>query len=77
MPQLADRLAAAGFLSAGEEAQELRARAGADKALLEKLVERRLAGEPLAWIVGSAAFCGLRIWVDRSVYVLRKKAQAG
>jgi len=71
MPQLADRLAAAGFLSAGEEAQELRARAGADKALLEKLVERRLAGEPLAWIVGSAAFCGLRIWVDRSVYVPR------
>ncbi|HEX3328935.1 MAG TPA: hypothetical protein VHS27_03370 [Gaiellales bacterium] len=71
MPQLADRLAAAGFLSAREEAEELRARAGGDDRLLEKLVERRLAGEPLAWIVGSAAFCGLRVQVDRGVYVPR------
>jgi len=71
MPQLADRLAAAGFLNARAEAEELRARAGGDDRLLEKLVERRLAGEPLAWIVGSAAFCGLRVQVDRGVYVPR------
>jgi release factor glutamine methyltransferase len=71
MPQLADRLAAAGFLSAGEEAEELQARAGGDGRVLEELVERRLAGEPLAWIVGSAAFCGLRVRVDPGVYVPR------
>ncbi|HKV67152.1 MAG TPA: hypothetical protein VJN72_03610, partial [Gaiellales bacterium] len=71
MPQLADRLAAAGFLSAREEAEELQARAGGDDRLLEELVGRRLAGEPLAWIVGSAAFCGLRVQVDRGVYVPR------
>ena len=71
MPQLADRLAAAGFLSAREEAEELRARAGGDDRLLEELVERRLAGEPLAWIVGGAAFCGLRVRVDPGVFVPR------
>jgi len=71
MPQLADRLAAAGFLSAREEAEELEVRAGGDDRLLEALVERRLTGEPLAWIVGTAAFCGLRVRVDPGVYVPR------
>jgi release factor glutamine methyltransferase len=71
MPQLADRLAAAGFLSAREEAEELRAAAGGDGRLLEELAERRLAGEPLAWIVGGAGFCGLRVRVDPGVYVPR------
>lgn len=71
MPELAERLAAAGFLSAREEAQELRSAAGGDGRLLAALVERRLAGEPLAWIVGSAAFCGLRVRVDPGVYVPR------
>lgn len=71
MPELAERLAAAGFLSAREEAQELRSAAGGDGRLLAALAERRLAGEPLAWIVGSAAFCGLRVRVDPGVYVPR------
>ena len=71
MPQLADRLAAAGFLSAREEAEELEVRAGGDDRLLEALVERRLTGEPLAWIVGTAVFCGLRVRVDPGVYVPR------
>ena len=71
MPELADRLAAAGFLSAREEAEELRTAAGGDEAVLAGLAERRLAGEPLAWIVGSAAFCGLRVRVDPGVYVPR------
>ena len=71
MPELADRLAAAGFLSAREEAEQLRTAAGDDEAVLAGLAERRLAGEPLAWIVGSAAFCGLRVRVDPGVYVPR------
>jgi len=76
MPQLADRLAAAGFLSAREEAEELEARAGGDNRLLEELVERRLSGEPLAWLVGTAAFCGLRVRVDPGVYVPRPHTDA-
>ena len=76
MPQLADRLAAAGFLSAREEAEELKARAGGDNRLLEELVERRLSGEPLAWLVGTAAFCGLRVRVDPGVYVPRPHTDA-
>ena len=71
MPELADRLAAAGFVSAREEAGELRARAGGDERLLAELAERRLAGEPLAWIVGGVSFCGLEVRVDPGVYVPR------
>jgi hypothetical protein len=41
MPELADRLAAAGFVSAREEAGELRARARGDERVLAELVERR------------------------------------
>jgi release factor glutamine methyltransferase len=71
VPELADRLAAAGFVSAREEAEELRRAAAGDDRLLAALAERRLAGEPLAWIVGGVAFCGLRVWVDSGVYVPR------
>src|SRR6185312_1735814 len=76
MPQLADRLAAAGYLSAREEAEQLQARAGGDDRMLEELVERRLSGEPLAWIVGGAAFCGRRVRVDPGVYVPRPHTEA-
>ena len=62
---LAELLADAGFVAAQEEADELLARAAGDAELLDSLVGRRLTGEPLAWITGSACFCGLRIRVDR------------
>jgi len=71
MPELADRLAAAGFLSARAEAEALRGAARGDDRLLAVLVERRLAGEPLAWIVGGVAFCGLWVRIDPGVYVPR------
>jgi release factor glutamine methyltransferase len=72
---LAERLAGAGFVAAEEEADELLARAGGDGGLLEALVERRLSGEPLAWITGSVAFCGLEIRVDPGVYVPRWQSE--
>jgi release factor glutamine methyltransferase len=68
---LAELLADAGFVAAQEEADELLARAAGDVELLDSLVERRLTGEPLAWITGSVSFCGLQIRVDRGVYVPR------
>lgn len=71
MPGVAERLAAAGFVAAGEEAEELEQRAAGDAALLDALLARRLTGEPLAWIVGSSPFCGLRVRVDPGVYVPR------
>ena len=46
--------------------------ASGDEALaLAALVPRRLAGEPLAWLVGQAPFAGLEIPVRPGVYVPR------
>jgi release factor glutamine methyltransferase len=69
--ELASVLAAAGFVAPEEETAELLARAGDDQALLQALVERRLTGEPLAWVTGSTTFCDQVIRVDSGVYVPR------
>ena len=68
---LAATLSGAGFVAAREEAAELVTRAAGDRELLDAFVRRRLTGEPLAWITGSTSFCGIRIRVDRGVYVPR------
>ena len=68
---LVDRLAAAGCVAADDEAAELRAAAGSDTVALETMVRRREAGEPLAWIVGSIDFGGVRVHVAPGVYVPR------
>lgn len=67
---LAWRLADAGCVAAREEAAEL-LEAAADADELETLVRRRASGEPLAWVVGSVPFCGIRVAVHRGVYVPR------
>lgn len=72
---LAILLSNEGFVAGAEEAVELRRRAAGDTALLDSLVERRLTGEPLAWITGSVRFCGLEIRVDPGVYVPRWQSQ--
>jgi release factor glutamine methyltransferase len=72
---LTARLAAAGFVAAGEEAVELVERAAGDDELLEALVARRLTGEPLAWITGSVTFCGRTLRVDPGVYVPRPQTE--
>ena len=69
--EIAVRLAAAGFVAPEEEAAELAAAARGDGALLERLVARRLTGEPLAWITGTVRFCGVDLHVDPGVYVPR------
>lgn len=68
-------LARNGFVAAPEEAAELTAAAGGDAALLSALVDRRLTGEPLAWITGTVEFCGMSIRVDRGVYVPRWQSE--
>ncbi len=72
---LTARLADAGFVAAREEARELLECAHGDDALLEPLVERRLSGEPLAWITGVATFCGQAIAVHQGVYVPRWQSE--
>jgi release factor glutamine methyltransferase len=65
------RLARAGFVAAEDEARALLTAAHAGGSALERLVTRRLAGEPLAWIVGHADFDGLDVRIDPGVYVPR------
>lgn len=73
--ELVALLSDAGFVAAPDEARELILFAHRDHKLLESLVSRRLAGEPLAWITGSAAFCGLDIHVDPGIYVPRWQSE--
>jgi release factor glutamine methyltransferase len=72
---LAELISGAGFVAAEEEADQLLACAAGDVELLASLVGRRLTGEPLAWITGSASFCGLEIRVDPGVYVPRRQSE--
>jgi release factor glutamine methyltransferase len=72
---LAALLADAGFVAADEEAEELLARAAGDAELLQSLVQRRLTGEPLAWITGKVEFYGLEIRIDPGVYVPRWQSE--
>lgn len=65
----------AGFVAADDEAQELLEFTNGDDAVLEAMTERRLLGEPLAWIVGYAEFCGRRVTVHEGVYVPRWQSE--
>jgi release factor glutamine methyltransferase len=72
---IAGRLAAAGCVAPDEEAALLVAAARGDVEL-EGLVARRASGEPLAWLVGWAEFCGIRVGVHPGVYVPRRHTEA-
>jgi release factor glutamine methyltransferase len=62
-------------VAAEEEADELTVAAGGDDTVLSSLVERRLTGEPLAWITGSIEFAGLSVRVAPGVYVPRWQSE--
>ena len=63
-------------MAAEEEAGELLEVTVGDVALLESLVRRRCAGEPLAWLTGSVRFCGETILVHPGTYVPRWQSEA-
>lgn len=67
---LVGRLRAAGCVYAEDEADLLLAAADTPAALAD-LTDRRVAGEPLEYLLGWAEFCGLRIAVDAGVFVPR------
>ncbi|MBG6067451.1 putative protein N(5)-glutamine methyltransferase [Micromonospora ureilytica] len=69
---LVGRLWAAGCVYAEDEAELLLAAAHSPAALAD-LTDRRVAGEPLEYLLGWAEFCGLRIAVDEGVFVPRAR----
>jgi release factor glutamine methyltransferase len=71
-----DALAAGGSVSPGAEADALLDASNAGVGSLEELLARRLAGEPLAWIVGWVRFCDARVHVDPGVFVPRPQTEA-
>ena len=71
---LVDRLRTAGCVFAEDEARFIAA-AAPDAVALEEMVTRRIAGEPLEYIVGWAEFDGLRIAVDPGVFVPRRRTE--
>jgi release factor glutamine methyltransferase len=64
-------LARAGCVAPEGEVDELLRAADEGIGRLDELVARRVHGEPLAWIVGSAEFLGLRLRVAPGVFVPR------
>ncbi|WP_308249847.1 putative protein N(5)-glutamine methyltransferase [Sphaerisporangium fuscum] len=71
---IASRLRAAGCVFAEDEAELLAASAGTPEEL-ELMVERRVAGLPLEHVVGWAEFGGLRLVVERGVFVPRRRTE--
>ena len=45
------------------------------QAHLDAMVERRLGGEPLQYVLGSWSFCGLDLLVDRRVLIPRPETE--
>lgn len=70
---LVTRLRGAGCVFAEDEARLLRA--AASGSALERLVERRVAGEPLEVLLGWAEFAGLRVAVAAGVFVPRRRSE--
>lgn len=68
---LARLLARSGFVAAADEAAELLHAAAGDAVLLGRMLERRLAGEPLAWVTGTTTFAGIALRACPGVYVPR------
>ncbi|MEU7585209.1 putative protein N(5)-glutamine methyltransferase [Micromonospora sp. NPDC049230] len=69
---LVRRLRAAGCVYAEDEAELLLAAADTP-AVLADLTDRRVAGEPLEYLLGWAEFCDRRIAVDPGVFVPRAR----
>ncbi|MEO5710829.1 MAG: putative protein N(5)-glutamine methyltransferase [Nocardioidaceae bacterium] len=74
MSGLVTRLRAAGCVFAEEEA-DLLVEAARDADELEAMVRRRVVGEPLEYVVGWAAFCGIRMVVEPGVFVPRHRTE--
>lgn len=68
---LVGRLRAAGCVFAEEEADLLRA----SPSFSEELVQRRIAGEPLEYVLGWAEFMGTRFVIEPGVFIPRHRTE--
>jgi release factor glutamine methyltransferase len=71
-----DALAAGGSVEPGAEADALLEAADDGVGPIDRLLARRLDGEPLPWITGWVWFCDERILVDPGVFVPRPQTEA-
>lgn len=74
LTDVAARLRSAGCVFAEDEAALLLDEA-TDAAQLEAMVVDRMSGTPLEHVVGWAEFCGLRVSLDRDVFVPRPRTE--
>ena len=72
--QIVRRLRAAGCVFAEDEAALLIAESESPDEL-DAMVDRRVAGLPLEYLLGWAQFCGLRIAVEPGVFVPRRRTE--
>ncbi|WP_328999798.1 putative protein N(5)-glutamine methyltransferase [Kribbella sp. NBC_00709] len=72
--RVVERLRASGCVFAEDEAA-LIAETARDAAELTAMVDQRVAGQPLEYVVGWASFCGLRIVVDPGVFIPRRRTE--
>jgi release factor glutamine methyltransferase len=70
-----EALAARGSLEPGAEADALLEAANDGAGPIDRLVARRLEGEPLPWITGWVRFCDVRVHVDPGVFVPRPQTE--
>jgi release factor glutamine methyltransferase len=68
-------LRAGGFLAPEAEALELRRASEGAPARARALLDRRLRGEPLAWVTGGVTWCRLRLAIDPGVFVPRPQTE--
>jgi release factor glutamine methyltransferase len=73
-PQLVAALRASGCVFAEDEARLLLDEASSPGELMA-WAARRMAGEPLEYVVGWAAFAGIRVAVDPGVFVPRRRSE--
>ncbi|GAB2593353.1 N5-glutamine S-adenosyl-L-methionine-dependent methyltransferase [Paractinoplanes abujensis] len=71
---MAERLRRAGCVFAEEEAEVI-AGAAADAVTRDRMVERRVRGEPLEQVVGFADFAGVRVRLRPGVFVPRVRSE--
>jgi len=73
-PSVVDRLRAAGCVFAEDEARLLTSAASSNEGL-EALVARRVAGEPLEYVLGWVEFDGLKLAIEPGVFVPRRRTE--
>ncbi|WP_427893112.1 putative protein N(5)-glutamine methyltransferase [Kribbella sp. GL6] len=71
---IADRLRASGCVFAEDEAA-LIVETARDATEIAAMVDRRVSGEPLEYVVGWASFRGLRIAVEPGVFIPRRRTE--